>query len=161
MRAGGSRQYDLSVAPLAKRVLGIDFGERRIGLAISDCSGTLARPLRVLDAPHSRPTVITELAALIDKLAAEDDGLGVIVVGLPKRLDGTVSEQTAQVEAFAKALAGHTVLPIVFQDERLTSWDAETQLAQHVKDWRQRKRRLDAASAAIMLQDYLDQARRG
>ena len=128
-------------------------------MAISDPSGTLARPLDVLEAHDSRRKVVTELATLINKLAGEEDGLGVIVIGLPKRLDGTLTEQTAQVEAFAKALSECTTLPIVFQDERLTSWEAEIQLAQRVKDWRQRKRRLDAASAAIILQDYLDRAK--
>ena len=79
-----------------------------------------------------------------------------VVVGLPRRLDGSANDMTPRVEAFAQTLGRRTSLPIVLQDERLTSVEAESRLASREKDWRARKARLDAAAAAIILQDYLD-----
>ena len=95
------------------------------------------------------------LAAVAD-LSSDDEPVGAIVVGLPKRLDGSPSDQTPRVEAFVTRLAGRTSVPVVLQDERLTSVEAESRLAVREKDWRRRKQMLDAASAAVMLQDYLD-----
>jgi putative Holliday junction resolvase len=79
-----------------------------------------------------------------------------VVVGRPCRLDGTPNEQTARVDAFVSALRRHIDLPVVLQDERLSSVEAESRLALREKDWRRRKARLDAAAAAVILQDYLD-----
>ena len=137
------------------RALGIDFGTRRLGLAISDASRTLARPLEVI-AVTGGGEAVDRIARRIDELAAEDGGLAVIVVGLPKRLDGTPGDQTARVTAFIDALRGRTSLAIVTEDERLSSREAESRLAVNERDWRRRKARLDAAAAAVVLQDYLD-----
>jgi putative Holliday junction resolvase len=139
------------------RILGIDVGRRRIGLAISDRSRTLARPLSTLtlgaaDAGNAARQVAAEIA----RLAGEDDGLGAIVVGLPVRLDGSPSDQTLHVAAFIAALRARTTIPIATEDERLTSREAESRLAVTERDWRKRKARLDAAAAAVFLQDYLD-----
>jgi putative Holliday junction resolvase len=82
-----------------------------------------------------------------------------IVVGLPVRLDGTPSEQSARVGAFIEALRQQTTIPIVVADERLTSREAESRLALRERDWRKRKQKLDAAAAAVILQDYLDRGR--
>jgi putative Holliday junction resolvase len=79
-----------------------------------------------------------------------------IVIGLPRRLDGTANDMTPRVDVFAARLGARTALPVALQDERLTSREAESRLAVREKDWRVRKRRLDAAAAAIILQDYLD-----
>jgi putative Holliday junction resolvase len=94
--------------------------------------------------------------AEITRLAAEEDGLSALVVGLPRHLDGSANEMTSRVQAFAQTIGRRTSLPVVLQDERLTSLEAESRLAIRVKDWRARKRQLDAAAAAIILQDYLD-----
>lgn len=137
------------------RVLGIDHGERRIGLAISDATRTLARPLTTLTvtgAGHAVARVVDE----IDRLAAEEDGLAAIVVGLPARLDGSPNDQTPRVVAFIEALAARTSLPIVRVDERLSSHEADSRLRASERDWKRRKERLDAAAAAVVLQDYLD-----
>lgn len=138
------------------RVVAFDVGERRIGVAVSDATLTLARPENVL-----RPTSLARdgLQLAVDeitRLKSEEDGVTTIVVGLPRRLDGSDTELTARVSAFARELGRITRLPIVLQDERLTSREAESRLAVTEKDWRVRKRRLDAAAAAIILQDYLD-----
>jgi putative Holliday junction resolvase len=136
------------------RALGIDLGARRIGLAISDVTGTLARPLTTLtvDGGDSIDIVAREIA----RLAGEDDGLSVIVVGMPARLDGTTSEAGARASAFIEALRRRTAIPIVSEDERLTSHEAQARLATRERDWRKRKLKLDAAAAAIFLQDFLD-----
>jgi putative Holliday junction resolvase len=141
------------------RLLGVDVGERRIGLAITDPSGTLARPFATLNRSRSDGSV-TELSHRIEALRLEPDGLSMVVVGLPKRLDGTPTEYTAAVQAFASALASEIALPVVFQDERLTSIEAEQRLALREGDWKKRKKVLDAAAAAIILQDYIDERAR-
>ncbi len=136
------------------RVLAIDVGKRRIGLAISDRSRTLARPLVTI-----RVTTrdgVSQVAAEIERLAAEEDGLAEIVVGLPRGLDGQPHAQTVAVEAFIAGLRGRTSLPVATEDERLSSREADSRLAVHDRDWRSRKERLDAAAAAVVLQDYLD-----
>lgn len=134
------------------RVLGIDFGRRRIGLAISDLTGMLARPWKTLETKDPATQLIREIASLRD----EDDGLDAVVVGLPRRLSGEPNEQTPLVEALAVALRARLDIPVVLQDERLSSREAESLLARTEKDWRRRKPLLDAAAAAVILQDYLD-----
>ena len=137
------------------RVLAIDVGQRRVGLAISDRSRTLARPLTTLAVTPA--DAVDRVAHKIAQLAAEEDGVAEIVVGLPVRLDGSSNEQTAHVSAFVAALQARTTLPVRTADERLTSREAESRLAVNERDWRKRKERLDAAAAAIILQEYLDQ----
>jgi putative Holliday junction resolvase len=138
------------------RIVGLDIGERRIGVAISDATRTLARPVGVLARPASEADAVRLVAERIRELAAEEDGVESIVLGLPKRLDGSPSEMTSRVQAFAEKLRAATRLPVALQDERLSSREAESRLALREKDWRARKRKIDAAAAAIILQDYLD-----
>ena len=138
------------------RVVGLDVGARRIGVAVSDPTCTLARPVGVLRPAALGSDAPRLAAAEIARLAAEEDGVSSIVVGLPRHLDGSASAMTARVTAFAEELGRLTRLPVTLQDERLTSREAESRLAITDKDWRTRKERLDAAAAAIILQDYLD-----
>ena len=138
------------------RVLGIDYGARRIGLALSDATATLASPWRTLQRPPSEAETLRIMIAEITRLRDEDDGLGAVVVGWPRRLDGSASDQTPIVETFARALEAQIDVPVVLQDERLSSAEAESRLARREKDWRKRKQQLDAAAAAVILQDYLD-----
>jgi len=140
------------------RVLGIDYGARRVGLAVSDATGLLARPLKTLDRSRlgSDAALVDAVLVAVAEMSSEDEPFGAIVVGLPRRLDGSPNDQTPKVEAFVTRLAGRTPLPVVLQDERLTSVEAESRLATKEKDWRRRKQMLDAAAAAVMLQDYLD-----
>jgi putative Holliday junction resolvase len=137
------------------RVVGLDVGERRIGVAISDATRTLARPVGTV-----RIASLDQAAAVIgrdiDRFAREEDGVDTVVVGLPRRLDGTANEMTARVEAFAAQLRQRTGQAVVLQDERLSSIEAESRLASRERDWRVRKARLDSAAAAVILQDYLD-----
>jgi putative holliday junction resolvase len=140
----------------AVRWLGIDYGARRIGLALSDATGTLASPWRLLERPPSESATLTLVLATVEELRRDEDGLTAIVVGWPRRLDGSPTTQTPIVEAFVRALAARVALPVILQDERLSSHEAETRLAARERDWRRRKKKLDAAAAAIVLQDYLD-----
>ena len=139
------------------RVLGVDYGERRIGLAVSDPSGTLARPLRTLRPGGSLPARATAVAAEARVLAADADGLAAVVVGLPRSLDGAPHEQTARVLAFVDRLREAIDVPVALQDERLSSVEADARLAARERSWRKRSARLDAAAAAVILQDHLDQ----
>lgn len=144
------------------RILGVDFGRRRLGLALSDHSATLARPWRVVDAGATPAASAEAIASVISasRANADDDiDIGAIVVGLPRRLNGDDTDQTQPARDFASQLATLTGLDVRLQDERLTSREAESRLALRESDWRKRKSRLDAAAAAIILQDYLDARR--
>jgi putative Holliday junction resolvase len=141
------------------RLVGVDFGQRRIGLALSDDTALLARPWQSLAAG---PTPAASAAGLADLLAARRNDADVgpvqaIVVGLPRRLNGSDTDQTQPARDFAAALAALTGLNVHLQDERLSSHEADARLAERERDWRRRKAQLDAASAAIILQDYLDE----
>jgi putative Holliday junction resolvase len=145
------------------RIVGIDLGERRIGLAVSDASATLARPLKTihLSRPESSDRGDSDRAAVellrqtIAELANEEE-VSSVVVGLPKRLDGSPNLQTPRVEKLVAMLTAQLTIPVVTQDERLSSHEAEERLKIREKDWRRRKDKLDAAAAAVILQDYLD-----
>ena len=142
----------------AVRALGIDYGLRRIGLAVSDATGMLARPLTTLAraAGETDSHAIDAVFEAIADLERDGEVISTIVIGLPRRLDGTANDQTPLVQAFAATMAARTPVPVVLQDERLSSHEAEARLARREKDWRKRKAQLDAASAAVILQDYLD-----
>ena len=143
---------------MAGRVVALDVGTRRIGLAISDTSCTLARPLETI-AVTSDADAVERVARRIGELADEDGGVATIVVGMPSRLDGTPSPQTAHVTAFIDRLKARTGLAITTEGESLSSREAESRLAVRERDWRKRKKKLDAAAAAVILQDYLDRPR--
>ena len=137
------------------RTVGLDLGERRIGVAVSDPSGTLARPLTAIKRGASDPEAVDRIHAIVSELAAEDE-VDSVVVGLPRRLDGSSSPQTVRATAMVSLLSARLTIPVVTQDERLSSREAEERLAVREKDWRKRKEKLDAAAAAVILQDYLD-----
>ena len=139
------------------RVLGVDYGRKRIGLALSDATGLLARPWKTIASRGAIPAVAADLANHVRELRGEADGIGAVVLGFPRRLSGEPNEQTPLVEALAAALRALIAdLPIVLQDERLSSHAADAILAEREKDWKKRKPLLDAAAAAVILQDYLD-----
>jgi putative Holliday junction resolvase len=138
------------------RALGIDYGRKRIGLALSDATGLLARPWKTIARVGAPPRVSAALAAEIAALQREPDGLAAVVLGLPRRLGGEANEQTAAVQELAERLGALVEVPVVLQDERLTSREAESLLASKERDWRRRKALVDATAAAIILQDYLD-----
>lgn len=140
------------------RVLGVDFGQRRIGLALSDDTALLARPWQTI-AAGATPADSAVAVADVVRLAGDVGPIAEIVVGLPRRLNGADTDQTEPARAFARALEARTGLAVHLQDERLSSHEADARLAERERDWRKRKAQLDAAAAAIVLQDYLDERR--
>ena len=144
------------------RYLGIDVGRKRIGLALSDASGLVASPWVTVPAGETMAASVLRIRELVAQARDpldDDSAVGAIIVGLPRRLNGTDNEQTADARTLAAALAALTGLEVVLQDERLTSREAEARLAEREPDWRRRKERIDAVAAAIILQDYLDHGR--
>jgi putative holliday junction resolvase len=140
------------------RALAVDYGRKRIGLALSDPTGLLARPWKTLPGGGAADAA-RHVARVVEQLLSEDDGLGVVVVGLPRRLSGEAHEQTHAVRVLVDRLQALIRVPVVLQDERLSSHEADARLARTHKDWRTRKPLLDAMAAAVILQDYLDERR--
>lgn len=136
------------------RILGLDVGERRIGVAISAPEGRLAVPLRVLE----RRGEAADAQAIADLARAE--GAEALVVGYPLSLDGSAGPQARRVEAFARLLASASGLPLELWDERLSSVQAERPPAgparRRARGSRRRRPPADDLAAAIILQSYLD-----
>jgi putative Holliday junction resolvase len=132
------------------RVLGVDYGTVRIGLAVSDPERKIAFPLSTL----SRRSRDSDAAAFRDLV--EDEEIGQIVVGLPVHLDGREGQKAREARAFGQWLAGVTGLPIVFWDERFTTVEAESTLWSAGLTHKKRKARRDRVAAQILLQAYLD-----
>ena len=132
------------------RTLAIDPGEKRIGLALSDETGALARPLTVV-AHEARDQDAARVAALAHEHGAEQ-----ILLGLATDAEGEVGPQARRAQRFAEALRAHTELPIIFWDESFTTQQAHsTRRAQN----KRAKTPVDALAAAHLLQDYLDAQR--
>jgi putative Holliday junction resolvase len=140
------------------RYLGVDVGRRRVGLALSDELGMLSRPWRTVEAGGSPRRTAEAVAALLAAESADDSisALAGVVVGLPRRLNGEDTHGTRPAREFAAAVGDLLHVPVYLQDERLSSREAESRLARTERDWRRRKAQLDAVSAAIILQDFLD-----
>ncbi len=135
------------------RILGLDVGERRIGIAISTPEGGLAVPLRVLE----RSEESADLRAIAELAHAEE--ATTIVVGHPISLDGSRGAQARSVEAFARSLAETSGLAVELTDERLTSAEAKRGRNQSSRSQRARRAPVDDLAAAIILQAYLDRRR--
>jgi len=132
------------------RFLGIDLGRRRVGLALSDPSGLIARPLETI--------TVTGYGDALDKIlaAARENKVDGIVLGWPISMSGRPSESTLEVEAFADKLRASCAVPVYLEDERLSSHQALTILHAHGKKIKGNKDKLDRISAAIILQSFLD-----
>lgn len=130
------------------RSLGLDIGDKRIGVALSDPQGILASPLTIID----RRDDLTDVEAIITII--DQNQVGQIIVGLPLSMDGSISNQAEKVKAFTRQLSNHTEVPIKFRDERLSTVSAK-RLMQTVR--KTKKTRDDAVAAALILQSYLDE----
>jgi conserved hypothetical protein TIGR00250 len=133
------------------RVLGIDFGEKRLGLALSDESRTLASPLAV----YERKDIQSDLRFLSDLIFRYQ--ITEIVLGLPFNMDGSLGPKAQQVLEFKRALEESLKLPVHTFDERLTTAEAERALLEANMSRRKRKARRDALAAVLILQGYLHQ----
>jgi len=138
------------------RVLGIDYGRRRLGLALSDEDGVLASPLPALhrDRSGSLDRDIARLKRLIEEHNAAES-----VVGHPLNMDGSRGEMAREAEAFAEALRSATNRSVHLFDERLTSAEAERAMLEGNLSRRRRKELRDSLAATLILQGYLDRSR--
>ncbi|MBE7058353.1 MAG: Holliday junction resolvase RuvX [Ruminococcaceae bacterium] len=136
------------------RVLGIDYGDSRIGVAVSDEGGKLAFDLCVIDATKGRKYAVSELLQLMDKYAATT-----LVIGLPTNMNGTKGDRVVKTEKFAKALKEASPdIEIIFEDERLTTKYADRLMLESGKHQKQ-KGVSDKLAAMIILQGYLDRSK--
>jgi putative Holliday junction resolvase len=156
------------------RIMGLDIGDKRIGVAVSDPTQILATPLKTIVRKDDESAVF-EIAALINQ-----HGIGRLVIGLPYLLDGSVGEQARKVMEFTEKIKGQTAVETVMQDERLTSIAADQMLRegnkkrdrlrrqiatattdQKLREARKKRDRLrkeiDAAAATVILQAHLDE----
>ncbi len=135
------------------RILALDIGERRIGVALSDPTGTVARPLCALQ----RGSRAEDFEA-VRRLVAKHE-VGLVVVGLPLTLRGEQGPQARRVRRYAEALAEALPVPVHLQDERYTTVSAEEilrEVRRRAKRRRRSKEDVDAVAAALILQDFLD-----
>jgi putative holliday junction resolvase len=132
------------------RYLGIDYGTKRIGLAISDELGSIAFPLDVVENTGERQ-VIKELGRVVAEKA-----VSAIVVGMPLKLDGTQGPAAENVGRFVEAVKAGLNLPVNVWDERLSTRIAERAMIEGGLSRRRRKQSLDQSTAQIILQSYLD-----
>ena len=135
------------------RALGIDFGTRRIGLALSDPTGTLASPLPFLENTGARE-VVSRLKELV-----ENKGIETVVVGLPRNMDGTYGPSADKVRSFVAQIQPHISAKILTQDERLTTSQASRDLAKIGLSQKDLRQKIDSASATLILQQFLDRTR--
>lgn len=134
-----------------ERLLGLDIGERRIGVAVSDELGMIASPVKTIDA---RGDVVSELRGLIDQY-----GVSRLIVGLPIGMSGREGPQATEVRSIAEELGRDLDIEIVYSDERLSSAMANQALVGQRTRREKRKQHIDAMAAAIILQGYLDNQR--
>ena len=132
------------------RVLGIDYGERRMGLAVSDSLEIIAKPLKTLDRKKTFDYFSEILNIVIEKNVHK------IVVGLPLTLKGKHSDQTKVVQKFIEKLKQAVKIPVIHIDERLSSVAAVRSLKEMGVKTGHEKGRIDETAAAIILQEYLD-----
>jgi putative Holliday junction resolvase len=136
------------------RALGIDFGEKRIGLAVSDPEGRVATPLETLTRKSDRE-VVAQISDIVRR-----EGVERLVVGEPLGLDGTRGPAAERVGSFARKLEDKTGLPCELVDESLTSVEAAERLREAGVDPRRHPERIDALAAQILLQQTLDREQR-
>ena len=132
------------------RILAIDPGTVRLGLALSDPSGTIAQPLSVL----ARRTEAEDLKALTELVERHEVGL--IVVGLPRLMNGRIDAAAKEAQVFGAHVAKATGRPVAYWDERLTSVAAERYLIEQGKRRSKRRQEIDRVAATLLLQGYLD-----
>lgn len=135
------------------RILGIDYGKRRVGLALSDETATIASPLPTLKRRKGKRPPVAPVARL-----AEEHDVESIVIGLPLTLEGEESDWTREIREFGRKLGERTGCPVTYQDERMTSVRAERAVRSLglSKQQREEKERVDAAAAVLILQSHLN-----
>lgn len=135
------------------RIMAIDYGDARTGVAVSDPTGLLAGQTFLIKSRKAQ-VVLEELAALAKAQGAEE-----LVMGYPRNMDGTLGPRAEKYAAFAKKLEATTGLPVILWDERRTTVDAHRILFEAGKNARKRKKTVDAVAASLILEGYLDHRR--
>ena len=134
------------------RILGVDYGTRRIGLALSDPTGTLASPLPFLENNGNE-----KVAAQLKELVRIQE-IDTVVVGLPRNMDGTYGPSAQRVREFITQIQPQIPAKIIPQDERLTTSQASKDLAQMGLNQKDLRKKVDSSSAALILQQFLDRS---
>jgi len=133
------------------RSLGLDIGDKRIGVALSDPDGILASPLTIINR-REEGLDIEAITNIVEQHQVQQ-----IIVGLPHSMDGSIGKQAEKVKAFTQRLCQHTQVPIEFRDERLSTVSAKRLMREANARKAKKKARDDAIAAAIILQGYLDE----
>jgi putative pre-16S rRNA nuclease len=136
------------------RIMGLDVGDRNIGVAVSDSLQLTAQGRRTLRR-SSWEADVRYLRQIVDENEVEK-----IVVGKPLHMDGRESPQSRKIAQFATKLSKTLSLPVIFWDERLTSFAADQHLEEAGLNWRDRRKHVDKVAAMLILQDYLDSQKR-
>jgi putative Holliday junction resolvase len=131
------------------RTLGIDYGRVRVGLAVTDALGIAAHPVGVVE-NRGDEALLGEVEAV-----ARDREVGHVLLGLPLNMDGSKGPMAKEVEAFARRLGDRLGVEVELWDERLTSHEVETRLAERGVGWKKRKGRVDVGAAALILTEWL------
>ena len=138
------------------RVMALDYGERRVGVAISDELQLIARPLTTIRREKKGyAQIIDRIRELVD-----ENEVVTLVVGLPLNMDGSRGAAVDRVESFISDLRRSVSIPVVTVDERLTSREADRMLREMGMGLRERRARSDEYAASVILQDYIDEQRR-
>ena len=135
------------------RILGIDYGTKRVGLALSDPLGVIAQPLTVLE-PQSIPDLLAEIRHLV-----EQHSIKTIVIGIPIRANGTERGFSQKVREFGEVLASDLDIEVVYWDERFSTQQAERAMREARLTSREMRGKTDSVSASLVLQTYLDHAK--
>lgn len=129
------------------RCVGVDYGAARVGIAVSDPSRTIAEPRPYFSAPNA----LNDIVELVQEVEATE-----VIVGLPLNMDGSWSDSTHAARDFANALRAMTTVHVKMLDERMSTMEAERNLREAGTRGRKQKRKIDSASAAVVLQAYLN-----
>ena len=133
--------------------MGLDIGDKRIGVALSDPQGILASPLIIIDR-RDEWLDIEAITSIVNEYQVKQ-----IIVGLPRSMNGSIGKQAEKVQAFTQRLHQHTEVPIEFRDERLSTVSAKRLMQAASKKKTRKKIRDDAIAAALILQGYLDETK--
>lgn len=135
------------------RLMGLDYGSVTVGVAMSDALGITSQPRETI--VREKENHLRRTLAQIAKLAEENE-IGTIVLGRPVRMDGTDGTRVEKTEEFRKALAARVSVPIVWQDERLTTVEADGLLEEMGVPKSERKKYIDSVAASVILRDYMN-----
>ena len=137
-----------------KILMGLDYGSKTVGVAVSDALMMTAQPLETVtrDSEKKLRKTLARIAVL-----AEERGVGLFVLGRPVHMDGSAGERVEKCAAFKELLEKRTGIPVVWQDERLTTAEADEILSESGVPKEDRKKYIDQVAASLILQEYMDQ----